>query len=1098
MRTLTSSSGEEETVITRRSESADAPGIDRLMDPAALALFGRVCVLHLLEKANLAVTLANETDNIVAHASFFDHPVACLVDQSQWETFLKKSFGVQQCTPLNTLFLHLFVAQPDFATASVNEILRVAFNAVQELEFICLVTPNTNTSVLDPALSKTFEPLQHLDQSGPQCSAFICHRKQHCPRLHIRPARAEDHGDIVGLLEEQTNQQFTDLLDGSTIRKELLEAQNEQNHMAVCESDGVIVGFISVTCGVDLKLLQDFDLSEFDRFYKRMKSSISGVRRQVKTQRTRPGKFPFEKTIFRIQLFVIDKNHELRSTDFIPYVFSLFPERDLCLITIPTASPQLQLLQSFVRLESNSQFQEGYVFHRSGLSSSSVEVRWAVAADRTAVSDLVTGLRLGGTLLRDLDAYYETCRDLDRVSLQAFVAQVDGLVVGILIIQDEQEIEYIRAHYNIENFIYFSHHRYEGHARMRHFVLRHPFQHFTKHLFKEVFRLSHKSCLYYRMYPPQHSQENSCIHHLDSVLNCVVPVSPRRQIIYPLEELGINIPSRQITEDQAPFALSLISRKLSLEPKLVVNSRIVVVGASDTGLSFLQVLSFCPHLKFNNLTLISTHGFSSEHTWEDVGFLSTSHAYSRRDLAQLPLHSCVTTVTGKMVAIDRKSKFVRVSGGRSVSYDHLILCTGLQYQVTCPTGVDLSQPITTSQLQNHARHRYTGPIPANLFTLNDPTDCMAARDWLCAHFLQLQDNAVVYGNSIDVFTTVETLQELGVQGHRIHVVLTAPEPGVLCFGEPEVEKVVMAALEKAEVQVHHHCLLALMNQGDPRPVQLTSVSFTTSGEPLHLPCGVFINLSNKGVDYDAFQSINSSFLVFDNRLIINNSFGTNDASIFAAGPLTKFSLRYHVDEWSHAHFSSKEVGQELAATLLPLFDPTAETEPGLDRLVPLYRQAKVQGGKLPGGYHYLHVSKPSATNQPPTADQEDVIVTGGVETGNYFCLRLDSYKLVGALTCLSATALPVSNYLCLFGKHEQLLGQLSSSYQQGLITDLYSFFKQSWCLAIYHDRFSDFEKELEQTTSSTDRHVDTLKRRAVEFLSFNRNLLPMFPSVDQL
>lgn len=44
------------------------------------------------------MTLANETDNIVAQASFFDHPAACLVDQSQWETFLKESFGVQQCT----------------------------------------------------------------------------------------------------------------------------------------------------------------------------------------------------------------------------------------------------------------------------------------------------------------------------------------------------------------------------------------------------------------------------------------------------------------------------------------------------------------------------------------------------------------------------------------------------------------------------------------------------------------------------------------------------------------------------------------------------------------------------------------------------------------------------------------------------------------------------------------------------------------------------------------------------------------------------------------------------------------------------------------
>lgn len=64
-------------------------------------------------------------------------------------------------------------------------------------------------------------------------------------------------------------------------------------------------------------------------------------------------------------------------------------------------------------------------------------------------------------------------------------------------------------------------------------------------------------------------------------------------------------------------------------------------------------------------------------------------------------------------------------------------------------------------------------------------------------------------------------------------------------------------------------------------------------------------------------------------------------------------------------------------------------------------------------------------------------MTGAAEAGNYFSLRLDSYKLVETLTCLSLMPLPVSNYLCLYGKHEQLLGQLTTSYQQALITDLY-------------------------------------------------------------
>ncbi|KAM6992862.1 cilia- and flagella-associated protein 61 [Tautogolabrus adspersus] len=1144
MRTVTSASGQEEAVAVRRSESADAQGIASLISSQTLEVFGKVNIIHLLEKANLAVTLANEKEDILAHASFFDHPVGDLVDQTRWEPFLQKHFRAEKCTPWNTLFLHLFLSQPDFSAASLKEIMRAVFNAVAELEHICLVSPHVG--VLESALEDTFEPLQRLTDPGPQCLALICHRQGHYPRLQIRTARVEDHDDITPLLAEHTKQLSA---ERPYCLADLIEAQNEKNHTVVCESGRVAVGFISLTSDVDVKCLNhNFDLREFSGLYKNQQIEVhepgaqsdvegeenttetqtSDSQQQEETQST--GRISEKSNAFCIQFFAIDKKYDMRSVDFIPYIFNLFADLDFCIITVPSLSPEFPLLQSFhrvPRLSTSSLQNELYIFHRDGLRN--VEVRQAVAADRPAVCDLVKGLRLSETLLQDLDVFYETRRDLSGVTLQAFVAQVNGQVVGILIIRDEQDIEYIRARYNIESFIYFSHHRYEEHAQIRHFVLERSFQHFSKHLFKEVLRLAHRSCLYLRIYLSDHSQENSCVHHLDSVLNCAVPVRPRRQIIYPLEELGINAPSRQITEDQAPFALSLISRKLTMEPKVTINARIVVVGASDTGLSFLEVLCFCPHLKFNNLALVSTHGFPPDCNHDDnAGFLSTSHAYSCRDLAQLPLQSCITVVTGKMVGINRKSKYVRVSDGRKVAYDHLILCTGLQYQVPRPSGVDLSKPVTNSQLQNQTAHqRYTEPVPSNLFTLNDLHDCRATHRWLTANFVELEDNAIVFGNSIDVFTTVETLLGLGVQGSRIHLVHPPLDPGVPCFSEPPVKKAVYAFLEKAEVQVHYNCVLAQMNNGDHHD-PLTSVSFTTDAEPLHLQCGVFINLSNRGVDYDAFKSINSSFLVFDSRLVINAAFQTSDSAIFGAGPLTKFSRRYHTDEWSHANFNSKEVGQDLAAMLLPLFDPTLEPadehQPETDCLVPMYKQAKIQGGKLPGGFNYLHVTKPSPASLPgaPLKHLQDKgIATGRAETGNYFCLRLDCFELVEKLTCFSLKPLPVSNYLSLYGKHQQLLGQLSTYYYKSLIPDLYSFFRQSWSLAIYHDRFSDFEQELQQITSTK---VDELRQTvndddliippedifkdaetraalrssAVKYLTYNRNLLSMFAYPGQL
>ena len=97
-----------------------------------------------------------------------------------------------------------------------------------------------------------------------------------------------------------------------------------------------------------------------------------------------------------------------------------------------------------------------------------------------------------------------------------------------------------------------------------------------------------------------------------------------------------------LDESEAPFALCFSTKRLLSEPKILKNSRVVVVGASDTGISFVEALLSISYLCFTNITLISPGGLPHHHVPEKKGNLkSYSTSYTFEELKKLMLEARV-------------------------------------------------------------------------------------------------------------------------------------------------------------------------------------------------------------------------------------------------------------------------------------------------------------------------------------------------------------------------------------------------------------------------------------------------------------------------
>ena len=93
------------------------------------------------ERALLAITLNNELDEVIAHAAFLDYPNIEEVEPSKWFDWFSMYYQAGYCTPLNTLYLHYFVAKSDYMKGCARELIRTMFNAVSHVHYCFLAVP---------------------------------------------------------------------------------------------------------------------------------------------------------------------------------------------------------------------------------------------------------------------------------------------------------------------------------------------------------------------------------------------------------------------------------------------------------------------------------------------------------------------------------------------------------------------------------------------------------------------------------------------------------------------------------------------------------------------------------------------------------------------------------------------------------------------------------------------------------------------------------------------------------------------------------------------------------------------------------------------
>jgi hypothetical protein len=646
---------------------------------------------------------------------------------------------------------------------------------------------------------------------------------------------------------------------------------------------------------------------------------------------------------FCVKLFFMEQAFESRSSDFLIHAFDCFQSKDYLVITQPHTYYENALLEHFIKVEKkiDSLFSDMiYIVHREALLNSLIKLKY------TSHEELVNSFYLFESLGNNAETTFNICKEAIKSKESKFIcvtAKINDNIIGIFLLSKEANIAYYDSHFNIRDYSNIDKIMKYYHSRILYFQVHKNFTQYNKLILKELMRLTNKINLYYEISPDVKTYP---IIMKDLVLakNRRFPSFIEKTIdygheLYESEKIKSHTDFEERDEYdgfEADFCLAMTSKRMLADAKLANNNRIVIVGGSDTGISFIESLLSIRYLDFSHIYLIAPGGLLYHHIEDEILNLRVSmNNYQITELKKLLLEHRIKIINMRVKDIMPSSKFIQLEDNSILNYDYLILTLGLQDKLWTDLRNIVNKQLdemfivakedivstNVKDLNNLINTFNNLKKQLNVVSVDDPNlySIFAPGEKLMN---SLRKNPkfeiILYGRNLNLITFIQGLIKRNIPAHKIKVIIpniyahavnkeekTNYKKDQLLLeeisfsnstsfeGTPELENFIIGNLTKLGVKIYQNYNFIGVNISENRDA-IVSYRFLEEGSDKFedLTASIIVTGGLIDVDQTVFKFIHENKLVYNGRAIIKQNFMTANEYIFAAGRLCEFSQKF--------------------------------------------------------------------------------------------------------------------------------------------------------------------------------------------------------------